>query len=101
LCYTPYDVVNPVHSDESSTRDNPRNSAPSGGAVGKQQRAFLDELYEVQRALNEKHAPPKEGIQERDKLQSKLDGFYVVHSASPTEVVTIVDVKGDRYVVNM
>lgn len=69
--------------------------------MGKQQRAFLDELYEVQRALNEKHAPPKEGIQERDKLQSKLDGFYVVHSASPTEVVTIVDVKGDRYVVNM
>jgi hypothetical protein len=36
----------------------------------------------------------------KGKLQSKWDGPYVVHSVSPTGVVTIMDAKGDRYVVN-
>ena len=34
------------------------------------------------------------------KLQSKWDGPYVVHSVSPTGAVTIMDAKGDQYVVN-
>jgi hypothetical protein len=33
-------------------------------------------------------------------LQSKWDGLYIVHSVSPTRAVTIMDVKGDQYVVN-
>ena len=36
----------------------------------------------------------------KGKLQSKWDGPYVVHSVSPTGAVTIMDVKGDQYVVN-
>ena len=36
----------------------------------------------------------------KEKLQSKWDGPYVVHSVSPTGAVTIMDVKGDQYVVN-
>jgi hypothetical protein len=36
----------------------------------------------------------------RRKLQSKWDGPYVVHSVSPSGAVTIMDVKGDKYVVN-
>ena len=36
----------------------------------------------------------------KGKLQSKWDGPYVVHSVSPTGVVTIMDAKGDQYVVN-
>jgi hypothetical protein len=34
------------------------------------------------------------------KLQSKWDGSYVVHSVSPSGAVTIMDAKGDQYVVN-
>ena len=36
----------------------------------------------------------------KGKLQSKWDGPYIVHSVSPTGAVTIMDVKGDQYVVN-
>ena len=36
----------------------------------------------------------------KGKLQSKWDGPYVVHSVSPTGAVTIMDAKGDHYVVN-
>jgi hypothetical protein len=36
----------------------------------------------------------------KGKLKSKWDGPYVVHSISPSEVVTIMDIKGDQYVVN-
>ena len=36
----------------------------------------------------------------KGKLQSKWDRPYVVHSVSPTGVVTIMDAKGDQYVVN-
>ena len=36
----------------------------------------------------------------KGKLQSKWDGPYVVHSVSPTGAVTIMDAKGDQYVVN-
>ena len=36
----------------------------------------------------------------KEKLQSKWDGPYVVHSVSPMGAVTIMDVKGDQYVVN-
>ena len=33
-------------------------------------------------------------------MQSKWDGPYVVHSVSPAGAVTIMDAKGDQYVVN-
>jgi hypothetical protein len=36
----------------------------------------------------------------KGKLQSKWDGPYVVHSVSPSGAVTIMDAKGDQYVVN-
>jgi hypothetical protein len=36
----------------------------------------------------------------KGKLQSKWDGPYVVHSVSPSGVVTIMDAKGDQCVVN-
>ena len=36
----------------------------------------------------------------KGKLQSKWDGPYIIHSVSPTGAVTIMDVKGDQYVVN-
>jgi hypothetical protein len=36
----------------------------------------------------------------KGKLKSKWDGLYVVHSVSPSGVVTIMDIKGDQYVVN-
>ena len=36
----------------------------------------------------------------KGKLQSKWDGPYVVHSVSPTRAVTIMDAKGNQYVVN-
>ena len=36
----------------------------------------------------------------KGKLQSKWDGPYIVHSVSPTGSVTIMDAKGDQYVVN-
>jgi hypothetical protein len=36
----------------------------------------------------------------KGKLQSKWDGPYVVHSVSPSGAVTIMDTKGDQYVVN-
>ena len=35
----------------------------------------------------------------KGKLQTKWDGPYVVHSVSPIGAVTIMDVKGDQYVV--
>ena len=61
-----------------------------------------------------RQAITKQGIQRRQgptlqfkiqtlwkgKLQSKWDGPYIVHSVSPTGAVTIMDVKGDQYVVN-
>jgi hypothetical protein len=34
------------------------------------------------------------------KLQSKWDGPYIVHSVLPNRVVTIMDVKGDQFMVN-
>ena len=34
------------------------------------------------------------------KIAKKWDRPYVVHSVSPTGAVTIMDVKGDQYVVN-
>jgi hypothetical protein len=36
----------------------------------------------------------------KGKLKSKWDGPYVVHSISPSGAVTIMDTKGDQYVVN-
>jgi hypothetical protein len=36
----------------------------------------------------------------KGKLKSKWDGPYVVHSVSPSRVVTIMDIKGEQYVVN-
>jgi transposase InsO family protein len=36
----------------------------------------------------------------KGKLQSKRDGPYVVHSVSPSGAVTIMDAKGDQYVVD-
>jgi hypothetical protein len=39
-------------------------------------------------------------IFEEGKLKSKWDGPYVVHSVSPIGAVTIMDIKGDQYVVN-
>jgi hypothetical protein len=36
----------------------------------------------------------------KGKLKSKWDGPYVVHSVSPSGAVTIMDIKGDQYVVN-
>ena len=33
-------------------------------------------------------------------MKSKWDGPYIVHSVSPNGAVTIMDVKGDQYVVN-
>ena len=36
----------------------------------------------------------------KGKVQNKWDGPYVVHSVSPSGAVTIMDVKGDQYVVN-
>jgi hypothetical protein len=36
----------------------------------------------------------------KGKMQSKWDGPYVVHSVSPSGAMTIMDVKGDKYVVN-
>jgi hypothetical protein len=39
-------------------------------------------------------------IFEKGKLKSKWDGPYVVHSVSPIGAVTIMDIKGDQYVVN-
>jgi hypothetical protein len=36
----------------------------------------------------------------KGKLQSKWDGPYVVHSVLSNGVVTIMDVKGDRFMVN-
>ena len=61
-----------------------------------------------------RQAITKQGIQRRQgptlqfkiqtlwqrKLQSKWDGPYVVHSVSPMGAVTIMDAKGDQYVVN-
>jgi hypothetical protein len=39
-------------------------------------------------------------IFKKGKLKSKWDGSYVVHSVSPSGAVTIMDIKGDQYVVN-
>jgi hypothetical protein len=39
-------------------------------------------------------------ISGKSKLKSKWDGPYVVHSVSPSGAVTIMDIKGDQYVVN-
>jgi hypothetical protein len=36
----------------------------------------------------------------KGKLKSKWDGPYVVHSVLPSGAVTIMDIKGDQYVVN-
>jgi hypothetical protein len=36
----------------------------------------------------------------KGKLKSKWDGSYVVQSFSPSGAVTIIDIKGDQYVVN-
>jgi hypothetical protein len=36
----------------------------------------------------------------KGKLQSKWDGPYVVHSVLSNGVVTIMDVKGDQFMVN-
>jgi hypothetical protein len=36
----------------------------------------------------------------KGKLQSKWDGPYVVHSVLSNEAVTIMDVKGDQFMVN-
>jgi hypothetical protein len=36
----------------------------------------------------------------KGKLQSKWDGSYVVHSVTPSGAVTIMDAKGDQYVLN-
>jgi hypothetical protein len=36
----------------------------------------------------------------KGKLQSKWDGPYVMHSVLPNGVVTIMDVKGDQFMVN-
>jgi hypothetical protein len=36
----------------------------------------------------------------KDKLKSKWDGPYVVHSVSPSGAITIMDIKGDQSVVN-
>jgi putative effector of murein hydrolase len=42
----------------------------------------------------------KDFKQRKGKLKSKWDGPYVVNSVSPSEVVMIMDIKGDQYVVN-
>jgi hypothetical protein len=36
----------------------------------------------------------------KGKLKSKWDGPYVVHSVSTSGAITIMDIKGDQYVVN-
>jgi hypothetical protein len=36
----------------------------------------------------------------KGKLKSKCDGQYVVHLISPSGAVTIINIKGDQYVVN-
>jgi hypothetical protein len=36
----------------------------------------------------------------KDKLQSKWDGPYIVHSVLSNGAVTIMDVKGDQFMVN-
>jgi hypothetical protein len=36
----------------------------------------------------------------KGKLQSKWDGSYIVNSVLSNEVVTIMDVKGDQFMVN-
>jgi hypothetical protein len=36
----------------------------------------------------------------KGKLQSKWDGPYIVHSVLPNGAVTIIDVKGDQFMVN-
>jgi hypothetical protein len=36
----------------------------------------------------------------KGKLKSNWDGLYVVHSLSPNDMITIMDMKQDQYVVN-
>jgi hypothetical protein len=36
----------------------------------------------------------------KGKLKSKWDGPYVINSVSPSGAVTIMDIKGDQYVVS-